>query len=239
MRLTHLFGCLCALTLLVGTVQAAEPGSDESPVIQERAAESAPAPAPVYSDGPEAPMPVMDSAGPAIPGQGSCTMTCYRPVWRTQDVTCTRRVCKYREEVRTCKVPIYVPETLTRTITCWRTECETVMQTVTKCVNVPDECGRLCPQIITCEVPVPVARQVPYEVEQQYTVCKMQFEEREYTVQVPYWDTEEFTQQVQYCEMEAYEVEVACCVPTCSPCCSPCAPACGPGLPGVGFGVWF
>jgi hypothetical protein len=210
--------------LLAGGVQAGEPGSDESPSVEQRTV-VAPPPAPAPEPEPESPVPMVNDEQPV--SGGKCTVTCYRPVWKTRDVNCTRRVCKYRDETRTCKVPVYTQEQRSRTVICWKTECVTEMHTMTSCQNVVDECGRCCPQVVTCEVPVQVPKRVPYEVEQPYTVCVCNWEEREYNVQIPYWDTEEFTCTQQYCEMEPYEVEVC---P--QPCCVPCCPApCGP----VGF----
>ena len=165
MRGKALLGWIWVLILVVvGGVQAAEPGSDESPPVERRTIEAPPpAPAPSVRE-PEPPVPMMSEEAPA--GEGRCTVTCYRPVWKTRDVNCTRRVCRYRDEVRTCKVPVYTQEQRSRTVICWKTECVTEMHTVTTCQNVIDECGRRCPQVVTCEVPVQVPRRVPYEVEQ-------------------------------------------------------------------------
>lgn len=204
--------------LMVGcTAWAGEPGDAPSPVVESRTRE-------VAAPEPESPMPMASSepAPEAVPSSACCTKTCYRPVWKTRDITCTRRVCRYRDEVRTCKYPVYRQEQRTRTVTCWKTECETRTQQVTQCVNRIDECGRCCPEMVTCEVPIQVPVRVPYEVEQAYTVCVCDWQEKEYTVKIPYYDTEEFTCTQQYCEMEPYEVEVACCAPRCNPCCNPC-----------------
>lgn len=236
MRVRNILGWTWVITLLMaGAIQAGEPGSEESPVIKERTVEApAPAPAPMPEPAPivQEPAPVAPAPAPIVeseePSTGKCTVTCYRPVWRTRDVNCTRRVCRSREEVRTCKVPVYTQEQRSRTIICWKNECVTEMHTSTTCQNVVDECGRCCPQMVTCEVPVQVVKRVPYEVEQPFTVCVCNWEEREYTVQVPYWDTEEFTCTQQYCEMEPYEVEVCCPQPCCpQPCCGPIAAAPG------------
>lgn len=227
MRVKALVGWLWVFAiLLAGGVQAGEPGTEERPNIVEKTVE-APAPAPATAPEPapeaESPVPMVNEEQPAEGGK--CTVTCYRPVWKTRDVNCTRRVCKYRDEVRTCKVPVYTQEQRSRTVICWKTECVTEMHTVTTCQNVVDECGRCCPQMVTCEVPYQVTKRVPYEVEQPYTVCVCNWQEREYTVQVPYWDTEDFTCTQRYCEMEPYEV------PVCpQPCCAPCCPPCGAGI---------
>jgi hypothetical protein len=101
-------------------------------------------------------------------------------------------------------------------------EYETVMRQVQQCVCGQDACGCPCPQVAICEVPCQVARQVPYEVEQEFQVLICDWEEKEYTVKVAYQDWEDFTCQQRYCEMEAYQQEVQCCpVCRCARCCCP------------------
>ena len=197
MRKRALLGWLWVFAILVaGGVQAGEPGSNEAPTVEQKAVE-APAPAPAAAPQPEAesPMPMVNEEQPAE--SGKCTVTCYRPVWKTRDVNCTRRVCKYRDETRTCKVPVYTQEQRSRTVICWKTECVTEMHTVTSCQNVVDECGRCCPQMVTCEV--------PYWDTEEFT-CTQQYCEME-----PY-------------EVEVRPQP--CCVPCCPPpCCPPpCGP---------------
>ena len=204
--------------------------------------------APTYADPPavQEPMPSSepiqpsfsyDEPAPAATG-ANCTITCYRPVQKTREVVCERRVCKYRDEVRTCKKPVYRCETKSRDVTCWKNEYETQYQRVTRCENVIDENGCCVPQQITCEVPCQVLVRVPYTVTQEYQVVTCDWEEVEYTVKVPYWDTEEFTTTQTYCEYEAYEVQVPVCQPTCNPgCCAtnPCAKCMG----GMGKSRWW
>ena len=211
---------------------AGEPGTEERPNIKtiKRPVVEQPAPEPmrVYEESEPVYNPVYDP-----PPRKTCTVTKYRPVWKTRDVRCTRPVCRYREEVRTCKVPVYNRGTTTRQVTCWKTEYETRTQTVTKCMNCADACGCCSPVQVTCEVPCQVPVRVPYVVEQQIPTVTCDWETKEYTVQIPYTETEEFTCQQNFCEMEPYQVEVAaCCAPKCR--CQRCCK--NPGLNiGLGF----
>lgn len=204
------------LSLLVGGVSAGEPGMEIEPVI-ERVPEPPKQPVSIQEE--YVPEPPRVEYEPEAEEPAVCTVTCYRPVWKTREVTCERPVCSYREEVRTCKVPVYRTEKRTRTVTCYRTEWDEITREVCQYVPVTDACGCCSYQPAKCEVPCKVARAVPYEVEQEIDVVKCEYVEKEYTVRVPVWTTEQFVVEQRYCEWEPYEVEVApqvCCY---NPCC--------------------
>ena len=217
---------LLAAMLLLSSGKAlglgGEPGEEERPQLIQKVRPVVPeAPERHVAEAPPPPAPPAPTyAPPAEPSAKPCTVTCYRPVWRTRDINCKRQVCRHRDEVRTCKVPVYSTEKRTRKVTCWKIDYETVTRQVTTCVNTIDERGCCVPSIAVCEVPCKVARQVPYEVEQEYTVCVTNWETKEYTVKVPYLEWEEFTCKQPYCEWEPYEVALTCCRVCCqSPCC--------------------
>ncbi len=221
MRLRTLFFQFMMVALLpLAGLQAGEPGSGVAP--QYGAAPPADTSAPIQpSFSYDQPVASAPSAGGA-----NCTVTCYRPVQKTREVTCQKRVCRYRDETRTCKKPVYRCETKTREVTCWKNEYKTQNKRVTSCQTVVDENGCCVPQQIVCDVPCQVLVRVPYKVSQDYQVVVCDWEQVEYTVKVPYWDTEEFTTTQTYCEYEPYEVEMTCCNPCRNTGCSPASP-CG------------
>jgi hypothetical protein len=155
-------------------------------------------------------------------------VTCYKPVWKEKQVTCTitklvprvvdeTRTCtvlipEMKEEKRTCTTFKLVPKEVEREITCVKLCCVEIRDPCTGC------CHTTCkPEFYTKKVKQIICEAVPQDHTYTVQVCVYRPEERKYTCKVTVWDSvpQEVTRCVRYCEMVPYQVTIKVPVPCC------------------------
>lgn len=153
-------------------------------------------------------------------------VTCYRPEWRTKDVTCTINKMVPRTVTSIHKCTIMVPEWKSekRTVTCCKLVPREVEREVTCCRMVSATCKDPCtgctytcckPETYTTKVKCTVWDTVHEKKDVVVQVCHHHAEERTFECKHIVWDCkpETVTRKVSYCQMVPYTttVKVAVC----------------------------